>query len=103
MELPDDDELRALQDERLVDTVERAYQNVPYYRERLDGHGVAPDDIDGVGAYCVDDPCHGLDYLGRCNGSVAEWCDDGELRTEDCAAWGTTCAYINDEIGYYCR
>jgi phenylacetate-CoA ligase len=42
------EELRAIQDERLRATVENAYENVDYYRERLDELGVSPDDIDGV-------------------------------------------------------
>jgi len=44
----DGDDLRRLQDERLVETVERAYENVPFYRERLDAHGVTPADVGGV-------------------------------------------------------
>ncbi|MFT4922718.1 MAG: phenylacetate-CoA ligase [Haloarculaceae archaeon] len=44
----DFDDLREVQGQRLVETVERAYENVPFYREKLDGHGVTPDDIDGV-------------------------------------------------------
>lgn len=57
------------------------------------------------GAYCRDtpsDPCAELDYLGRCNGDVAEWCDDGTFKTEDCGARGQTCRYIDDRIGYFC-
>jgi phenylacetate-CoA ligase len=42
------EDLRALQDERLRETVRRAYEDVPFYRERLDEAGVAPEDIDGV-------------------------------------------------------
>ncbi|WP_435079753.1 phenylacetate--CoA ligase PaaK [Halococcus sp. AFM35] len=41
-------ELADRQDERLVETVERAYENVPFYRELLDDHGVSPGDIDGI-------------------------------------------------------
>ena len=41
-------EIRELQDERLRETVERAYENVPFYREQLDELGVAPEDISGV-------------------------------------------------------
>ena len=44
----DPEALRRLQDQRLVETVERAYENVPYYRERLDDHGVTPDDVGGI-------------------------------------------------------
>lgn len=36
------------QDERLVQTVERVYENVPYYRELMDAKGVKPDDIQSV-------------------------------------------------------
>ncbi|TYL37739.1 phenylacetate--CoA ligase [Natronococcus pandeyae] len=39
------DELRELQSERLRDTVEYAYENVAFYRERLDEAGILPDDI----------------------------------------------------------
>jgi phenylacetate-CoA ligase len=42
------EDLRALQDERLRETVRRAYENVPFYRNRIDETGVEPDDIDGV-------------------------------------------------------
>ncbi|MFC4360582.1 phenylacetate--CoA ligase PaaK [Halobium salinum] len=40
--------LRDLQDERLRDAVSRAYENVPFYRERLDEAGVAPEDVGSV-------------------------------------------------------
>ncbi|WP_414683766.1 phenylacetate--CoA ligase PaaK [Microbacterium sp.] len=39
------DELEALQLERLQWTVRHAYENVPYYRAKLDTAGVGPDDI----------------------------------------------------------
>ncbi|MBO1770039.1 phenylacetate--CoA ligase PaaK [Agrococcus sp. TF02-05] len=39
------DELRALQLERLQQTVRHAYDNVPTYRAKLDAAGVGPDDI----------------------------------------------------------
>ena len=38
------DELRALQLERLRDTLQRAYANVPHYRRAFDEAGVHPDD-----------------------------------------------------------
>ncbi|MEM9492164.1 MAG: hypothetical protein AAGC55_23660 [Myxococcota bacterium] len=41
--------------------------------------------------------------LGQCDGDVAQWCDSGELRSENCAAQGLSCGYIDDEIGYYCQ
>ena len=36
------------QDERLVETVKRVYETVPYYKKKLDQAGVCPDDIHGV-------------------------------------------------------
>jgi len=42
------DERRRLQDERFRDTVEHAYENVPFYRAAMDDAGVHPDDVDGV-------------------------------------------------------
>jgi phenylacetate-CoA ligase len=42
------EELRDLQDDRLAETVEYAYENVDFYREALDEAGVSPDDIEGV-------------------------------------------------------
>ncbi|WP_302082588.1 phenylacetate--CoA ligase PaaK [Salinibaculum rarum] len=41
-------ELRELQNERLRETVEHAYENVPFYRDKLDEKGITPDDINGV-------------------------------------------------------
>ena len=42
------DRLRALQDERLVRQVRHVWDNVPYYRAKMEAKGVAPDDIKGV-------------------------------------------------------
>ncbi|WP_134670482.1 phenylacetate--CoA ligase PaaK [Halorussus marinus] len=42
------EELRALQSERLAETVANAYENVDFYREALDEAGVDPGDIEGV-------------------------------------------------------
>ena len=39
------EELTDLQDERLAATVERAYENVPFYRDAMAEAGVSPDDI----------------------------------------------------------
>ena len=41
-------ELRKLQGERLKDLVKRAYENVPFYRAKLDAKGVKPGDIRGI-------------------------------------------------------
>jgi len=56
-----------------------------------------------TGYYCLDhNNCGSLDFRGRCDGNVAEWCLRGDLRRRDCAAEGGVCAYVNDDVGYYC-
>jgi hypothetical protein len=47
--------------------------------------------------------CGAIDYLGECQGDVAVWCDGAALAQVDCRAQGTTCEWIDDQIGYYCR
>ena len=42
------DQLRALQSERLVKQVRHVYDNVPYYRAKMEEKGLTPDDINGV-------------------------------------------------------
>ena len=42
------DQLRALQSERLVAQVHHVYNNVPYYRTKMEEKGVTPSDIHGV-------------------------------------------------------
>jgi phenylacetate-CoA ligase len=41
--------LEVLQTLRLRDTVRRCYENVPFYKDLLDQHGVRPEDIHSVG------------------------------------------------------
>ena len=48
VEASDREELRELQSERLQETVKNAYENVPFYREKLDEMGVSPEDIQSV-------------------------------------------------------
>ena len=48
MECMDPAERRKLQGERLRETVQHEYDNVPYYRERMDAKGVKPEDIQTV-------------------------------------------------------
>ncbi len=42
------EEIRALQNERLVNQVKRVWENVPYYRKKMEDKGVTPDDIKSV-------------------------------------------------------
>ncbi len=53
------EEMRALQNERLVKTVKHAYENVPYYRNLMDKKGVTPDDIKSI------DDLHKLPFLTK--------------------------------------
>ena len=42
------EQIRAWQDERLVKQVRNVWDNVPYYRKKLEAKGLTPDDIKGV-------------------------------------------------------
>ena len=42
------EKIRELQDERLVKQVKHVWDNVPYYRKKMEEKGVTPDDIKGV-------------------------------------------------------
>lgn len=46
--------------------------------------------------------CEELGYLGACDGDIARWCDDGELKMRDCTETGQRCRWIDDSTGYYC-
>jgi hypothetical protein len=56
------------------------------------------------GNYCMqpDDPCGGYTYEGTCEGNVTVWCEDGQVRREDCSNSGTTCTYDDIESYYDC-
>lgn len=53
------EKLRELQDERLAKQVKHVWDNVPYYRKRMEEKGVTPDDIKGV------DDLHKLPFLSK--------------------------------------
>ncbi len=42
------EEIKALQSERLVKQVKHVWDNVPYYRKKMEEKGVTPDDIKGI-------------------------------------------------------
>ncbi|MDD2956494.1 MAG: phenylacetate--CoA ligase [Oscillospiraceae bacterium] len=48
MECMEPEKLKELQNQRLVDTVKRVYEHVPFYRKRMEEAGVKPEDIRGV-------------------------------------------------------
>lgn len=53
------EKIRELQNERLVKQVKHVWDNVPYYRKRMEEKGVTPDDIKGV------DDLHKLPFLSK--------------------------------------
>ncbi len=42
------EEIKKLQDERLVKQVQYVYDNLPYYRNRMENKGIRPEDIHGI-------------------------------------------------------
>ena len=53
------EQLRAWQSERLVKQVRRVWDNVPYYRAKMEEKGVTPDDIKGI------EDLHKLPFLSK--------------------------------------
>ena len=59
IECASQEQIRAWQDERLVQTVQHVYENVPYYRNLMEQKGVTPADIQSV------DDLHKLPFLTK--------------------------------------
>jgi hypothetical protein len=60
---------------------------------------------DSVGNNCVAAPvssCESLGYAGACDGAVLSWCENGEVKSYDCAAGGQSCGWQSDDIGNNC-
>ena len=53
------EQIRAWQDERLAKTVKRVYENVEFYRKKMDEAGVVPGDIQSL------DDLHKLPFLTK--------------------------------------
>ncbi|MCQ2474400.1 MAG: phenylacetate--CoA ligase [Clostridia bacterium] len=53
------EELKKLQSERLAAQIKHVYENVPYYRQKMDEKGVTPDDIKSV------DDLHKLPFISK--------------------------------------
>ena len=53
------EQIRAWQDERLVSQVKHVWENVPYYRKKMEEKGVTPEDVKGV------DDLHKLPFLTK--------------------------------------
>ncbi|MDO4957726.1 MAG: phenylacetate--CoA ligase [Prevotellaceae bacterium] len=52
MECMDRESMRKLQSERLIKTVKRCYENVPFYKQKMDEMGVKPEDIKSIDDIC---------------------------------------------------
>ena len=59
MECASREDMIALQNERLVAQVKHVWENVPYYRKKMEEKGVTPDDIKGI------DDLHKLPFLTK--------------------------------------
>jgi hypothetical protein len=66
-------------------------------RERPDGRG----DWQDQGQPVVPSACGDVSTIGRCQGSIAQWCHGGQLQEIDCGALGDRCDYV-EGTGYYC-
>ena len=53
------EQIRKWQDEKLVNQVKHVWENVPYYKKKMEEAGVTPDDIKGV------DDLHKLPFLSK--------------------------------------
>lgn len=59
IETMSEEDMKALQSERLVKQVKRVYENVKYYRDLMDKKGVKPEDIKGI------DDLHKLPFISK--------------------------------------
>ncbi|MBR6810351.1 MAG: phenylacetate--CoA ligase, partial [Clostridia bacterium] len=59
MECASREDMKKLQDERLVKQVRHVWDNVPYYRKKMEEKGVTPDDIKGT------EDLHKLPFLAK--------------------------------------
>lgn len=59
---------------------------------------------DGGASCLAPTDCGNLDYLGRCDGDTAVWCNQHDQRQKlDCTAQGKSCGYVDSDYGFYCR
>jgi hypothetical protein len=74
--------------------------------QRCENGAVCGWDAAQAGFRCVPgstDPCMGIDRYGRCDGTVARYCDRGTLRNVDCASCGEQCADNPAAGGVVCQ
>ena len=58
--------------------------------------------IQGVISGDFESACGEIDYLGRCDGNVAQWCDSGVVRQLDCQDRGQRCDFVDEQVGFFC-
>lgn len=72
-------------------------------RDRLTRLDRLADWIDGIAnGERPEDMCGDVDFLGRCDGQVAQWCQNGAIEERDCGRRNQVCAFIDDDTGYFC-
>jgi hypothetical protein len=67
-------------------------------------YGMTCGDSGDQGMWCIGGTsggCGDITFDGECQGDVAVWCDDGALRSYDCAESGMGCGPTEDQ-GNYC-
>ncbi len=48
------------------------------------------------------DPCQGETFEGRCDGQTVVWCENEQIRRQDCAADGKSCVFDEQNRYYAC-
>ena len=61
------EQIKAIQDEKLVKQVKHVWDNVPYYRKKMEEKGVTPEDIRSV------DDLHKLPFLSKAEAAGPRW------------------------------
>jgi V8-like Glu-specific endopeptidase len=79
-------------------------------RDCADDDQVCGDTGGALGYYCLEPDagdasagCQEYSYAGTCEGSVAVWCENGQVLWYDCADDGLACGWVAAESGYWCR
>ncbi len=82
--------------------VESAGEDSCVGRDRLTRLDAIKDWLGARAAPALEQPCGDVDYLGRCTGEVAEWCNGDSLERTDCAEQQQVCGFVDERTGYYC-
>lgn len=58
--------------------------------------------VGAASAAPASDPCGGVSYEGYCDGTTLNWCENGGLKSYDCAWAGMACDYQDAAVGFNC-